>query len=307
MLRKAALATIAYYDALEYPLTEFEVWKHLVTTRDDPMTGCPILGQVAAALDGLVHDRVVSRCQGFVILPGREALIQERIRSEKYSVPKIKRATRLVRFIAWVPFVRLIALTGSLSMKYGDRDSDWDLFVVLRQGAIWRGRTALSLVLQLMGKRRHGQHIENRACLNHFVTDGSLEITMQDYFSASEYRFMYTLFGRETERRFELANRWMARIKPTYQPTVLPNHWLRPVSRFQSQWQQWLERALDWPGYEAYLSRWQRGKIARNPKTQTPGAFIIATDEALIFLPHPKGPVVFDRFKERLTIHGLSA
>ncbi|MGB4942992.1 MAG: hypothetical protein WBO92_02670, partial [Candidatus Moraniibacteriota bacterium] len=292
MLRKAVLATIVYYDALEYPMTEFEVWKHLITTRDVPMAEVPMLGQVAVALDGLIQDQVITQSQGFVTLPGREVLVRERIRREKYSVAKIKRAARLVRSLAWVPFVRLIALTGSLSMKHGDRESDWDLFVVLRQGAIWRGRTALSLILQLMGKRRHGRHIENRACLNHFVTDSSLEIAMQDYFSASEYRFMYTLSGRETERRFELANRWMVRMKPTYQPTVIPNHWLCQPTPFTSRMQKWLESALVWTGWEDRLSRWQKGKIARNPKSQTPGAFILATDEALIFLPHPKGPVV---------------
>lgn len=301
----ATLATIAYYDALEYPPTEFEVWKHLITTRDDPLTHPPTLGQVAAVLDDLVLAKVVVRTLGFASLPGRESLVFKRIRNEKYSVAKIKRAARLVRIIAWVPFVRMIALTGSLSMKSGDHESDWDLFVVLRRGAIWRGRTVLSLILQLMGKRRHGRYIENRACLNHFVTDGSLEISMQDYFSASEYRFMYTFIGRDTERLFELANRWMIRIKPTYQPTVLSNYWLRPVPQFSHKVQVGLEKLLEWPGWEKYLSRWQIYKINRNPKSQLPGAFILATHEALIFLPHPKGPVIFGRFKERLAVFGL--
>lgn len=304
MLRKAVLATVAYYDALDYPLTEFEAWKHLITEKTDTSPEAPALGQVAAAIDGLVENGSVMRIRGFVVLPGRQTLIAERIRSEKYSVSKIKRAARLVRGIAWVPFVRMVALTGSLSMKHGDQDSDWDLFVVLSRGAIWRGRTLLSLVLQIIGKRRHGRHIENRACLNHFVTDGSMEIAMQDYFSASEYRFMYTFLGRDVERRFELVNRWIARIKPNYQPTEIPNFWLRETSPLLLKIQAAFEEIFSWRGWEGALSRWQKKKIEQNPKSQTPGAFIVANDEALIFLPHPKGPVVFDRFKERLALHG---
>ncbi len=304
MLRKAVLATVAYYDALDYPLTEFEAWKHLITEKTDTSPEAPALGQVAAAIDGLVESGSVMRIRGFVVLPGRQTLIEERIRSEKYSVSKIKRAARLVRGIAWVPFVRMVALTGSLSMKHGDQDSDWDLFVVLSRGAIWRGRTLLSLVLQIIGKRRHGRHIENRACLNHFVTDGSMEIAMQDYFSASEYRFMYTFLGRDVERRFELVNRWIARIKPNYQPTEIPNFWLRETSPLFLKIQAAFEKMFSWRGWEGALSRWQKKKIEQNPKSQTPGAFIVANDEALIFLPHPKGPVVFDRFKERLALHG---
>lgn len=306
MLRKTVLATVAYYDALDYPLSEFEVWKHLIADRSDTVSDIPGLGQVAAVIDSLVANGSVTRCRGFVTLPHRETLVPERIRSEKYSVGKIKRAARLVRRIAWVPFVRMIALTGSLSMKHGDHESDWDLFIVLSKGAIWRGRTLVSLVLQLMGKRRHGRHIENRACLNHFVTDGSLQIGMQDYFSASEYRFMYTFIGRETERRFELANRWIARLKPTYQLTEIPNSWLYGTQVAFLKLQAWLERIFSWEGWETMLSRWQKQKIERNPKSQTPGAFIVANDEALIFLPHPKGPIIFDRFKERLAVHGLT-
>lgn len=307
MIRKAVLATIAYYDALDYPLTEFETWKHLIADQSEVSFGVPTLGQVAGTVDRLEAEGVIARFSGFVMLTGREALVQGRIRGEKRSISKIRRAARLVRGIAWVPFVRMIALTGSLSMKRGDGESDWDLFVVLSRGAIWRGRTLLSLVLQLIGKRRHGRHVENRACLNHFVTDGSLEIAMQDYFSASEYRFMYTLSGREMERRFELVNRWIARLKPNYLPTEIPNFWLRQASPAFLKIQAKLEWAFSWQGWERMLSHWQKKKIERNPKSRIPGAFIVANDTALIFLPHPKGPAVFERFKERIAAHGLFA
>ncbi|MFZ1626244.1 MAG: hypothetical protein WAT81_00385 [Candidatus Moraniibacteriota bacterium] len=306
MLKKAVLATVAYYDALECPLTEFEVWKHLIATRDEVSDHVPTLGQVTLSLERLVQEGVISRFRGFVVLPHREIYIAQRICDEKYAVSKIKRAATLIHSLAWIPFVRMISLTGSLSMKRGDQESDWDLFVVLEKGAIWRGRTVLSFILQVIGKRRHGRSIENRACLNHFVTDGSLEVAMRDYFSASEYRFMYSFIGRETERRFELANRWMARLKPTYQPTEISNLWLHPTSRFQTKLQMLLEKMLSAKELERVLARWQKNKIERNPKSRIPGAFIVANDEALIFLPHPKGPVVFERFKERLSIHGLS-
>ena len=299
------MATIVYYDALDYPMTAFEVWKHLIATHDEVSSEAPTLGQVSGVLDGLVALGAITRLSGFLILPQRELLVSARIRSEKYAVPKIRRAAALAWKLAWVPFVRMIALTGSLSMKRGDHESDWDFFVVLSGGAIWRGRTALSLVLQLFGKRRHGRYVENRACLNYFITDASLEIAMQDYFSASEYRFMYTLVGRDTERHFELANRWMARLKPTYQPTTLPNFWLHSASRLQLKLRLLLEQLFSWEGWEVKLSSWQKKKIEQNPKSQTPGAFIVANDQALIFLPCPKGPAVFDRFKERLAVHGL--
>jgi hypothetical protein len=76
-------------------------------------------------------------------------------------------------------------------MKHGERGSDWDMFVVLRAGRMFLGRTILTGFLHLIGKRRHGKWVSNRACLNYFVTDDSLEIGTKDLFSAHEYRFSY--------------------------------------------------------------------------------------------------------------------
>lgn len=303
MLRKSALATLVYYDILGYPLTEFEIWKHLIQPTDLGEKGIPpTLAEVSRVIDALFIEGRVSRFRGFVILPGRESLIHGRIHDEKRAVQKIKRATRLIRFLGWVPYVRMIGLTGSLSMKLGDTGSDWDFFVILRRGAIWRGRLILSLVLQFIGKRRHGNYVENRACLNHFVTDGSLEIAMQDFFSAHEYRYMYPTLGWDTFRRFELVNRWIIRIKPTFILSEIAPLWLSDPKPFIVKTQGFLEKLFESQQLEQFLARWQKKKIAQNPKTQLDGAFIVASDEALIFLPHPKGPGIFERFKQALSL-----
>jgi hypothetical protein len=302
MLRKSALATLVYYDVLDYPLTEFEVWKHLIQPKElDDNSQAPTLAEISGVVDALVAEKKLSRFRGFIVLLGRETLVLSRIHNEKQAVRKIKRAAQLVRCLSWVPYVRMIGLTGSLSMKQGDGASDWDFFVVLQKGAIWRGRTFLALVLQLIGKRRHGRYIENRACLNHFVTDGSLEIAMQDFFSAHEYRFMYPICGWDTYRRFELSNRWMVRIKPTFFPAEIPPFWLSRTSAVSQGLQQLFERCFGTLNVESHLARWQKKKIAANPKTSLEGAFIVANDEALIFLPRPKGPEIFERFKRALS------
>jgi hypothetical protein len=307
MLSKHVLATVAYYDVLGYCLSEFEAWKHLIVPRGGAGTVPPDLRSVIDAADALVVEGRLVRQDGFLVLPGRRHLITERIRGEKRAVAKIKRAVRLIRSLAWVPFVRMIALTGSLSLKQTDAESDWDLFVVLRRGAIWRGRTLLTGALHLLGKRRHGRHVRNRACLNCFVTDGSRELALKDLFSAHEYRFMLPVIGGGEFRRFELANRWMAEFKPTFRPTEIAPAWLQEEHRLSLRLRSGGERIFSSEWIETWLSRWQRRKIERNPNTALPGGYIEATDEALIFLPHPKGPVVFEQYKDRLSTLGLAA
>jgi hypothetical protein len=295
------LATIAYHDALDRPLTAFEVWKYLIVEDREAAKQEPVsLGEVAAALDDRdMRERIDCR-DGFFVLSGRENLIGNRIRAEKVAVSKLRRVRKLGKILRLVPFVRMIGITGSLAMKKGATDSDWDFFVVLRAGRIWTGRTILTGLLHILGKRRHGSYTKDRACLNYFVTDDHLVIPTEDLYSANEYSMLVPLFGRETFIRFELRNRWIAALKPNFLPTeALPSWYVAETPKTISMRSRF-ERLVDSETLEMWLGKWQKEKILRNPKTATEGGHIEATDDALIFLPNPHGPVIYERFRKRL-------
>lgn len=301
MLQKAVLATIAYYDALEYPVTEFEVWKHLLTPEGEGALAPVSLLAVIQSLNELAATGRIIATDGFYTLAERQKLIVERLRLEKEAVTKLKRASRLMRWCGWVPFVRMLAITGSLSMKRGDKGSDWDFFVVLSDGAIWTGRLLLTAWLELLGQRRHGKEVRDRACLNCYVTDRHMEIPLRDLYSSHEYRFMYPVIGLSTFRSFEIANRWIHRYRPHFSLTEIGPLFARPFSSQLLRLQRFLERLFPLAWLEPRLAQFQKKKIERNPKTQIVGSFIEASDQALIFLPEPKGPQIFERFKERLS------
>lgn len=301
---KNILATVTYYDVLRFPLTAFEVWKHMINYASDfsAETGQITLGQVVAALEGEEARKRIEAKDGFYFLKGREALVEQRLRAEKISARKLKRMRRLVRWLAWIPYLRMVGASGSLSMKNGTAASDWDMFVVFQSGRIWLGRTLLTGFLHLIGRRRHGQKIIDRACLNYFVADTSLEITTKDLFSAHEYHFLIPLLSFPVFGRFERANAWIKQYKPQYGPTLAPPLWSLAPSAFQGKAQVLLEGFFDAFSLEEWLKNWQKRKIAANPNTALTGSLIEASDRALIFLPHPRGPKVFDEFKQRLGV-----
>ena len=298
-LSKDIVGTIVYYDVLEFPLSAFETWKHLITLIEDAPPSSYF--EVMTALRRECASGTLQESDGFYFLPGRKFLVRERIRKEKLSVSKLKRVKRLARIIRHVPYVRFIGATGSLSLKHGDIESDWDLFVVLRAGKIWTGRFILTGFLFLLGKWRHGKHIRNRACLNYYVADTSLEIGTQDLFSAHEYRFMIPLFRYALFQRFELRNRWIARFKPNFSLSEIPTLWTLTDRSEGSPFRAFLERWFDRCDIESLLAVWQKGKISKNPKTRWEGSYIEASDRALVFLPRPRGPRVYEAFKHRLS------
>lgn len=301
MLKKCVFNTLVYYDCFDYPLSLFEIWKHLLLDDEEGADFRHDLFSVATVVDGLVREGKVVCQRGMYVLAGRETLVPQRLREEKISVQKLRRARRLIAWLRFVPFVRMIGITGSLAMKKSEPQSDWDFFVVLSAGHMWLGRTWLTSFLHLLGKRRHGRWIENRACLNYYLSDRHLEISSKDLFSAHEYRFLIPVFDSGVFRRFEIANRWIATRKPNFNLTELPLLWTLPKSLGLERGQRFFERLSDWPALERWLAHWQRHKIMKNPKTWLPGSFVEASDRALIFLPHPKGPKVFERFKTRLS------
>lgn len=304
LLGKNVLATVTYYDVLNMPLTAFEIYKHLIVRSDlQQKRGetCGLADIFKLLVSGTLSGKIEEQ-NGFYFLRGRADLVARRIRAEKISVWKLKRIQRLARLLAYLPYLRMIGATGSLAMKNSVFESDWDIFVVLRSGKIWIGRTLLTGFLHLIGKRRHKSKIQNRVCLNYFVTDDNLEIGVKDLFSAHEYSFFIPLLNFPLFQIFELKNRWIRNYCPNFTPTTLPSLWTLKTNNLTRRVQRILERVLDIFNFEQMLSAWQKLKISRNPKTRIEGSMIEVSDRALIFLPYPRGPRVFEKFKERLSV-----
>ena len=207
----------------------------------------------------------------------------------------------------YVPFVRMIGVTGGLAMKNAHSRSDWDLLVVTAGERIWTGRTLVTGFAQAIGKRRSGKKIVNRLCLNYFLTQDSLEVMTKDLFSANEYMFMTPLFGGQVFQRFQIRNQWIKKMKPTYVLQEIPHLKLMEDDFFSKTVRMTGEFLLGGAWLEKWLRKIEKQKIAQNPKTHQEGSLVYAEDDALVFLPVPHGPVIFERFKEQTEQLGISS
>ncbi len=300
-LVKNIVATLAYYDVMNYPLTAFEVWKHFLSLEADISTQEVTIGSVRETLQMLVKEDRIGSDRGFYFLQGRDCLVDVRLSHGKVSVERLKRVRSLVFWMRFFPFVRMIGVTGSLAMEQSDASSDWDLLIVLKKGRIFTGRVIVTVMLHIFGKRRHRKKTKNRACLNYWITDDSLEIGLKDVYSAHEYRFLLPFFGWETYRKFEIANRWIVRYEPQFSLSESPPNFLVRDVPMISRVRRFLENLLDFDRLEQCLERVQKKKISKNPLSALPGGYIEASENALVFLPRPRGPKVFELFRSRLS------
>jgi len=302
-MQKEILATIAYYDELGYPLTAFEVWKYLTrinrqeTVSDEKYSLINIINE----LKNENLNKYIEEYRGFYFLQGRRKLVGMRLNRTKIAVSKIKRLRKVAWLMRLMPFVKMIGMTGRLAMKNTQKKSDWDVLVVLKHGHIWTGRTLLTIFLQLIGKRRHGEKMMDRVCLNYFITDCSLEIKNQDIFSASEYFFLVPLFGKKTYHKFLKANEWIREFKPNFsEPEKISDFRLVEDSQVAKFIRKSGEFIFGWKFIEDFLRSIEKKKIENNPLTHLEGSQVEATDETLIFLPKPQAPRVIARFEEKI-------
>lgn len=299
-LSQKIITTLMYYDVMDYPMTSFEIWKYLI--RDQEIATSEQerirLFDIIKQLENEETKKHINQYRGFYFLRGRKDLVEKRIERNKIAEKKFKRVKKIVWLLRFVPYVRMIAVTGRLAMKNTEEKSDLDFLIVLKHGRIFTGRTLVTFLVHAIGKRRHGEKIKDRVCLNFFITDKSLEINFRDLFSASEYHFIWPIFGREIFRQFQQANLWIQNFKENYKVESISNIKMIGDSFSAIVIRKIGEMVFSPRIIEKGLKKWQTERIEKDYRTHLPGSMVEASDNALIFLPEPQGPEIFSRYQE---------
>lgn len=302
-LEKNIILTVAYYNALDFPLTTFEIWQNLISVSGK--TESVSLNNVRKVLEEINSGGKIIFLDGFWLLKDRKELIKNRIKRQKISINKIKRLRFYSKLLIFVPYVRGIFLTGTLAMQKASSKSDWDVLIVFREDRIWIGRLWVTLFLQLIGRRRHNGAVKDRFCLNHFLTENGLILEEQNEFSANEVIFSFPIFGEELHQKFLCINRqWINIYKPNYQSDEIASNLLIKDAGFSKNIRNFKESVLEFFCLGKWLNQacknYMVKRIKRNPKTYFENSDIRYSDQALVFLPKPQRDKILNKTSECL-------
>jgi hypothetical protein len=305
-LYKNIIATITYFDVMDYPLTAFEIWKHLI--QASPISSEMqnekkqwSLTEVLQLLENQKIKEYVGQKNGWYFLVGREKIVGIRSRREILNTYKIRKLSRRVKLLKSIPFVRMICLTGRLSQKNGTEDSDLDVLIVIKDGHLWTGRFLITVITHFLRWRRHSKKQKDRICLNYFMSDKFLKVPTKDLFAAQEYSFILPIFDQANFfQQFQQTNSsWIREYKPDYCFTNFHSELTIEDSYLSSTIRKILEKLFSFSFLERKLRKIQKEKIENNPKTKLKNSLIIANDQHLVFLPKPHGPKIFSEYKRR--------
>ncbi len=300
---KAILAPLIYYDLLERPLTALEVFKYL--WAETPEISFFNVWQELKMSESLPD--FIQQKNGLYFLTNRETLIKIRQKRMKLAQLKWKKLKKIGRYLALVPWLRLAAVTGSLTSHNTKEQSDFDLLIVIKKNRLWLGRFLLTGLIGLLGKRRHSRLTQDRICLNCYLTENNLEITEQakprDFHSAQEYGRLTPVLetANGIYKNFINANSWLTHFLKNYPwPNSRSAKKIQPPIIFirLRQILEWLLNGRVGEAMEKIVAKWQNERISKKRQNEQPNGpdQVFVSGYCLMFHPQSKNNKLMKEF-----------
>lgn len=254
---RAILETLAYSDIFEYPLRLDELHRYLAVRVDKDE-----LSDRLQLFAGWVGEK-----DGFHFLAGRDEIVHIRKQREEVSRLLMPHALRYGRILGLLPFVRMVALTGSLAVMNVSQNADFDYMLVTAPGRVWTAR-AFTLLFN-----RFTRLLGHTLCPNLIISEKSLAWRQQDLYTARELCQMIPVAGFDVYQRLMQANEWVKDFLPNIGQTSEVSETSEVL--LQSIFE------LPWRGrFGDSFERWEMSrKIARLSKQSGFGDETIFTDE----------------------------
>ena len=287
---KAIIRTLSYSDVFDYPLKKHELWKFLnIRTQVNK-------NSFNKALNQMIRARKIEAKNRHLFLIGRKKIVFERLKRERISIGKLEAAKKAANILSFIPTIKLIGISGSLSLKNAQIIDDIDFFIITTHKSLWITRFFVNVLLLLTGYKRsiHDLHGMNLVCPNLFLSEDNLLLSRlrRNLFSAREIAQLYLLLDRDSMyKKFLSANFWvknyLANVKIPKSPAKRDPALREKIPLKRDIWERFLD-SLDKIFYAVqflYMSNRITGEEIRR--------------KAAYFHPQDKGKIILKIYKMR--------
>ena len=201
---EGAIARSVLYAALfDYPLTLAQLRRTLIGSTQTP-------SQILATLrTSVALGEIVAQADGYFFPTGRRDLIDVRRSRESRSRGFLESHALLLRTIAALPYVRMLALSGSVAHLNLEQGGDLDIFLDTRGRRVWSTTVIVVLLAKLLGRRR-------TLCANFVVADSALHFAQADLFTANQIVGLKTVTGTDVFQTIVRLNPFVRAFYPNF-------------------------------------------------------------------------------------------
>lgn len=282
---RAFLQSVVYASLFDYPLTLSQLRESLVGERADEQT----LGDWYDASPRL--RAAIEYDDGFYFPRGRRDLLSVRPAREALSRRLLADHARPLALVMRMPFVRMVAISGSLAHLNAERGADLDLFVIAAPRRVWSVTVTTLVAARCLGWRE-------RLCLNYVVSERALMVSPADLFSANQIVHLQPLCGAEVYGRFLEENRFVERFYPNFRPRPVVGPGFTRASLGRA-----IETLLDWtlaPLYERTCRALYGWHLRRRAHTWRSRDQVRLEAECLKLHTHSHRREVMEQFEQAL-------
>lgn len=205
------LKTLSYSDIFDFPLGINEIYRYLI--HSNPASRNEIKRILHEA------DTVICMSGNYYYLKGREHIVRLRENKQKYSKDKLRKARDVSALLTRIPFIKLIGISGSLSMQNSEKEDDIDLFIISSRNTLWITRllTFLILAVKKAVRTRTGSIVRDKICVNMILSEDNISLGKKgkNIFLAHEIVQLKVLVNKDnTFEKFLIANEWVKKYLP---------------------------------------------------------------------------------------------
>ena len=264
LIAGSILRALTYFDLFDYPLLREEI----IEFMDQPAGGI----ELETGLNRLIESRIIFSFHNFFSIRDNALLAARRAEGNRRADELLPRAVSAGKFLTRFPFVRAIAISGSLSKHFADEKADVDYFIIAKTNRLWVARSFMHLFKKftyLFGRQHY-------YCMNFYLDESALVLQHRNIFTAIELKTLIPVGGSSALEHFSNANDWTNHFLPCWPLSSEPDKKIK--NGWGKQLIEWLlmGRVGDW--LDNYLMkktvlRWQRKaeKGRRNVKGKVMG------------------------------------
>lgn len=225
LLHTAIKDVVNYYNFFSYAPSQSEIHHFLNYEADQ------------AHVSQTIQELLAKKKLAEIVMPQREGkrfiippigISKDLILSRRsIAQSKLIYIGQYMRCLAGVSAIRLVGISGSLSMMQADKHDDIDIFVITTGGRMWTARFAAVFFAIILGlKRSRGvKNAPNKVCLNLFFDERELSVPKhkRNVYTAHEVIQMKPVIVKgDIYERFIRANKWVRE----FFPNIERNNWL---------------------------------------------------------------------------------
>jgi predicted nucleotidyltransferase len=258
-IENSILRSLAYFDVFNYPITSTEIrsfLQHPVNEND-----------LDRALEQLLATHKIFQLDEFYSLQNDHSLVARRRMGNNRAAGLIVKAQKIAQRLYKFPYVRAIAVSGSVSKNFADENADIDYFIITKTDRLWIART----LLHLFKKNPFLKNRNEYYCMNYFVDEANLIIEEKNIYTATELYTIIPMAGNGSMKKFFYANTWSHcffpnRFLPVIKEEKINFPWYKKLGEFifDNKLGNWLDDYL----FRLTTRRWKKKEDEQRVNTK---------------------------------------